>query len=264
MSEIIKTHEKILKSIEDNPKIQRDICVNTERSVVYRHLQRAVKNKEIGFIVRPDNKSQNREVEKVVIAMKGYERKKKDARRNKDEIIWSENCNHLYFRTKLSQNLFRQLKKKYSEDKHTILINEIVDVYRGLEIMALEQKGFLTSRLFMSKHLKKLGKDPSEEAINDLIAKNKADVEYKYKFRNKLLNLNFGFNCKDLTEEDLKQFLLRTCFASIKDGSANEMLPWIFIAFLTNNEVKNSETNERKAGVSNLLLTKIGLLMTLK
>ncbi|MAG78779.1 hypothetical protein CMI40_00175 [Candidatus Pacearchaeota archaeon] len=206
----MKTHDKILDVLEEKPMTASQIIrrlskegLGVDRSVIYRHLERAEKNKEVGRFDDPTPKGKGKGGVAKKIIEEGYG--KIEGRLTR--VNWSEESEKIWFRTKESEKLFKKLLRRYSNDcQNDDLINEIVDNYRSIEARAIYNKNQILEPELVKRQRKEDGKDYSPETVKTSINKAIFDCNRTYKNRYRLIKINFSNDDHSL-EEEFKQFL---------------------------------------------------------
>lgn len=236
----MKTHDKILEVIKERPmtgsqiikRLSRD-GFGIDRSGVYRHLERAEENKEVGRFDDPNPKEKGKESFARKIIEEGYYKIKGLL----TKVKWSEESEKIWVRTRESEKLFKKLMRRYSNDgKNDDLIDEIVDNYRSLEARAIYNKNQLIEPELVEKQRREDGKDDSLEAVQKSIDRAIFDCNRTYKNRDKLLKVTFSNNNHDL-EEEFKQFLSQIVLDK-----------WMtFLAFI---DIKSSQNQDIKVKMS--------------
>jgi hypothetical protein len=133
----LKTHSLILEVLEKMPMTEdwlrktiiRDHNISILKKVLYEHLKRGVKRGEIGSLWRKEDKIQDwnaREVTKLGFGVKSQ---------------WKKSAKYIWIRTKETERVHNKLTRRYGK-KESKLIREVVDAYRGLEIITNYQTYF--------------------------------------------------------------------------------------------------------------------------
>jgi len=231
---------------EDSPKTQQKInqilfnnyWMNIDRKVIHRNLQRLMENKIIGSIKK------NKDIKSFVYYLR--------------EETWGERAQLIYFYAPFSEKLYKKLIRRYSQKgENDLLIGEIVDLYRVIEIMSLNQEIEFTNKKLI-KRIKRANQRVEDlEIMDKKIKETEKEVNKFFRERKKRIKINLrGAGIIYLQGEKYLIFNNKICDFKEVEKFINQIKMNKYMHWSAYRVDKNLED------ITNKIMDKMGLLFT--
>jgi len=230
-----KTQSEIHNLMDD---IDHNLMDDIDRKVLHRNLKRLMENKTIGSI-----RKNNLDIKSFFYYLRG-------------DRLWGK-AQLFYFYTSLSWKLYKRLIRDYSQEgKNDYLINEIVNLYRVIETMSLNQKTRFENKTLLKRIRKAKGVDFDDQTINKKIKKAKRDVNWFYRTKKDRIIKNLK-NASLVTIQEKEYFLFNGNLYELE-----KLTKFYDILKMTPYMLWSSSIDENLKNITNPMMDKMGILFT--